>query len=231
MRADGIHQIAVRRGIPGHHAANHRPSGLKRLERARERRIANLGELEHHRHAVRAQHAPHLAERRRLVREVAHAERHQHRVKRLVGERQRRRVHLREIQRRATAVQHAVAAGRQHFAVDVGQHHLAAAVRRAENLSRREQRHIARARRQIEHALARPQARHFHGDALHQPMAAERHDVVHGVVAMRDGVEHAAYATGLLRRRNPLGAEVDRRHRRRGILRGINVHRCVAPAS
>src|SRR5262245_19882412 len=50
---------------------------------------------------------------------------------------------------------------------------------------------------------------HLDGDALQQPMRAERHQVVHQVVAFGDGRKHAGDAPVLLARGALLEAELD----------------------
>ena len=67
---------------------------------------------------------------------------------------------------------------------------------------------VAAAGSNIEYALSRPRPRHRDGEVLPHAMQAERHEIVHQVVALGDLVEHFADAAGLLVFRNSLVTEI-----------------------
>ena len=111
-----------------------------------------------------------------------------------VRERQALRVRDHEGDLRAEAlVDQAVAAAREHLAVDVGQHREPV----APDLAREAGAEVAGAGGDVERALPGPQARLQQREALPQPVHAAGHEVVHQVVAAGDGIEHAADARGL----------------------------------
>ena len=131
MHADGLGEVAVALGVagnpapqPGQHAE--RVGVVDRLQRRR----AQLRELEHRQLPARAQHAEHLAQRARLVRDVAQAEGDAHDVEAARCERQRLGVHLRAGDGGHQAfVDDAPAPLAQHRRVDVGEYHLALVAR------------------------------------------------------------------------------------------------------
>ena len=137
----------------------------------------------------------HLGQRGGLVGHVAQAEGDRQVVEGAVGERQRLGIDLQPLEAAdATAIVHAPAAGFEHGPVDVGDEHLAAGL----DPSPDEVRDIARAPGEIQHRLAGPQAAAGHEVALPQPVDADRHQVVHQVVAIRHRREHAADQLRLL---------------------------------
>ncbi len=93
-------------------------------------------------------------------------------------------------------------ADREHVRVDVGHGHLRTLADHAEG-------DVSGAAGHVEDMLAG--ARFHPGDeaVLPQPVKAARHDVVHHVVAARDGTEDLADAAGLLFRADELLAEID----------------------
>ena len=152
----------------------------------------------------------HLAQAGFLVGEVAHSESHQHGIEGTVCKRQRGGVALGKDDVGATAIEQLVAAYGHHRAVDVGENHTrCAAIARRRHMAGRQPGDVSSAASKIQHPFAGPQPGHFHRRALQQPVAAQRHQVVHQVVALGNGVEHAANTPRLFRRRHPLAAEID----------------------
>jgi len=101
-------------------------------------------------------------------------------------------------------IQKAVAAHRQHRAVDVRQHDLPG---RTDPIGE-QLREIAGAAGQVEHPHSRAHARRADREPLPKPVQTRRHQVVHQIVPGGDRVEHAAHASGLLVWRNLLEAEI-----------------------
>ena len=137
----------------------------------------------------------HRGEGARLVGDVPEPERDGHAVERVVGERQRLGVALGVVDVADDArVDQTLAPGAEHRRVDVGEQHLPAAADAARELPGQ----IPRAARDVEDALPRAHARLLDREPLPDPVDAERHQVVHDVVARRDRVEHLADQRGLL---------------------------------
>ena len=127
------------------------------------------------------------------MRHVAQAESDRHAVKVIVGERQFLGVALRYRQQEALVAQ-TVAAVCEHGVVDVGQPHLTGLA----DLARKSQRQVAGTTRDVEHARAFAHAAAIDGERLPQAMQPTRHQVVHQVVAIGDGIEHTGHAPGLV---------------------------------
>ena len=198
MAVDGVHQIAIRCRIAHHQATEDRPGAAIGIPQARQeprRTGPGLGELQHHRHPAAAQHAVHLAQARILVREVAQAEGDRDGIEGAPLKRESGAVGLHAIDVGAALVEHPVAPHGEHRGIDVGQYDAA----RAAHRESQERCHIAAAAGQVQRSLTAPQPRQLHQRTLEQAMGAERHEIVHHVVALRHRVEHLGAATLLLR--------------------------------
>ena len=97
-----------------------------------------------------------------------------------------------------------VAAASQHLCIDVGEHDESGCA----YLLQHSEAEIAGATSHIERALTRAQARAPEREAFPQAMRARGHQVVHQVVAVRDGIEHAANTARLLAPGHLLEAEI-----------------------
>src|SRR5205085_6508986 len=82
-------------------------------------------------------------------------------------------------------VEQPIAAALEHASVDVCGPDFAL----RSDAPRERGREIAAAARDIEHALAAPRPRHRDGEGLPVTVQAERHEIVHHVVALGDAIE------------------------------------------
>ncbi len=112
------------------------------------------------------------------------------------------------------APERAVAGDGEHCGIDVTQQDLAAA------FAQPAEAHVARAARDVEQRVRGPRIERGDKDALPCTVDAERHQVVHQVVARRHAVEDRAHQARLLRFRHAAVAEIG----------GPGAHRVVAHA-
>jgi hypothetical protein len=117
---------------------------------------------------------------------VAQAESHAHAIEIRLGEWQALGIATHRGSH-ASRVKHAVAAAREHRAVDVAHPDFGSA--RGERA-----RQVAAAGGDIEHALARADTRDGNSECLPQAVHSERHQVVHQVVPVGDSIEYLADA-------------------------------------
>src|SRR5581483_4864916 len=204
MHADRFGEVAIRFARAHHALAEPRQHAerveiVERLERGPDAR-----ELEHHEAAAFLQDARHLGKRPLLVRHVAQAEADGDAVEIAGREGQAFGVALHRGRQHA-AIEQAIAPALQHLAVDVRRPDLA--LRRHAPRERRGE--IAAARSDVKHALAGTRARAGDGECLPVAMQAERHEVVHHVVAFGDPIEHLGDAVGFLRFADLAKTEVD----------------------
>ena len=208
MHTDRLGQVAVTVGIARHQLAKLR----QHLERIPVvgflQRLGDGRELQHQQLAARLEHAVHLLERDVLVRHVAQAEGHGRDIKIVVGKRQLLGVADHRGQRHA-GIKQTVSPGAQHGFVDVGVDHLTG---RADLLGKSHCQ-VAGATRDVEHARAFAHIGDQHRVGLPGAMQAQRHQVVHQVVARRNRVEHAPYALRLLRFVDRFKSEMGGTHR------------------
>ena len=141
------------------------------------------------------------AERHVDARHVADAERDGHRIETAVGERQRFGIAFGKGDRLAEVTRFgALAADREHVGIDVAHRRprLLAAGRDGAH------RHVAGAAGDVEQRERPRFGRIERGDqrVLPGPMQAERHQIVHQVVARRDAVEHVVDQRLLVRKRH-----------------------------
>src|SRR5690606_9358701 len=154
------------------------------------------------------------------VGDVAQAEADRDAMERAVRERQRLRVrlHVGDVAGDA-GIEQPVAAELEHPPVDVRDEH----VPRSSDPLREAEREVPAAGRDVERLLAGAQARLRDGEALPVPVQAERHHVVHQVVAGGDRVEDAAHLLLLPADRHALVAEIGEPLPPRRPLRGLVV--------
>ena len=143
-----------------------------------------------------------LAERRRDVGHIPDAEHDRVGVKASIGKGQRLGILLPPDEAAEPALVGARFADFEHVGVDVGDGHMRAAPREAEG-------DVAGAAGHVEDVFAGP--RLYPGDeaVLPQPVHSARHEVVHHIVAARDGAEDRTDASRLLFGRHQRIAEVD----------------------
>ena len=115
-------------------------------------------------------------------------------------------------------IEQPVATFAQHRAVDVRQDHHAGLA----HLLRKAGSKVAGAARDVERALAGPQARQRQREFLPETMRAPGHQVVHQVVVARNRIEHAAHTALLFVPRNAFVAEISV-----GVLLGLG-HRAAS---
>src|SRR5690606_5223339 len=145
----------------------------------------------------------HFGERAILVGHVAQAEGDGDPVEIAVRERQRLRVAL-DGRLDVARVEHAVTADRQHRGIDVGEPDLASRTDAAgKGLGE-----IGGAAGHVEHLHARAHAGLADGEGLPGAVQADRHQVVHQVVALRDRMEDAGHLARLLLGGYPPVAEI-----------------------
>ncbi len=196
--------------------------------------MLRLREFQHEQAAAGPQHAAHRGERRRLVGDVSQPEPDRHAIEAAIGEGQGLGIRDREGDLRAeSAIDQPVAAAREHFAVDVGEHGESGGA----DLAREAGAEIAGAGGDVERALPGPEAGLRQCETLPQAMHAGGHQVVHQVVVAGDRIENAAHARGFLRGRDALVAEIDGfqgtpilRVRRRASARRQRAERASSPA-
>jgi len=93
-----------------------------------------------------------------------------------------------------TAIEQAIAAALQHLAVHIGRPDFAFGA----DAARERSSEIAAAGGDVEHPLAAARPRNCHRKRLPVAVQAERHEIVHQVVALGDAVEHLADTLRLL---------------------------------
>ena len=210
VHADGFCEVAVAGLVAGHQTTEPRQyaEGIQIVEGTHQRQ-RRLREFEHQQPAARPQHPRHGGQGRRLVGDVAQPEADAHAVEAARREGQALGVGLYEAHVAAHArVEQPRAAALEHARIDVRHHD--AAVRA--HLRGEGAREIAGAGGDVQAPVPGAQTALLDREALPQPMRAQRHQVVHQVVAIGDGIEHAAHALALVaprrlpRSRNACGA-------------------------
>src|SRR5690349_5735240 len=188
--ADRFGQVLVAVRVAGEQLAELRQH-LERVEivELAEQLALHARELQYQRATAGLEHATDVGQRLVLVGDVAQAEGHGHGIEGVVREGQALGVELGPAQAAdQAAVGQPVAPDAEHGGVDVAHHHLALVAD-----YRLEQRgDVAGAAGQIQHAVAAAHAADRHEMALPQAVDAERHQVVHQVVAARDRGEYLA---------------------------------------
>src|SRR5256884_7238474 len=183
--ADRLGQVTVGGGIshdafsqPGQHLERVQVIGL--LER-----LPDLRKFEHQQPPAWFQAEHHYSERGVLARHVAQAEADSDAVEIACCEWQPLGVALHG-RGESAGIEQAVSSPLQHAAVDVGQPDLAA----WRHASHQGPGRVAASARHVEHALAGPRARKLDGKRLPHAVQAERHQVVHQVIALGNAVEY-----------------------------------------
>src|SRR5687767_1599987 len=124
-----------------------------------------------------------------FVRHVAQAERNADAMEIVARKGQTLGIALHD-RRREPGVEHAISASREHGSVNVGEYDLAV---RADAV-REKPGQIAGSARDIQYALTRSDSALIDRETLPQPVQPDGHQVIHQIVASRDGLEHAGNA-------------------------------------
>src|SRR5699024_8736341 len=147
-------------------------------------RYLRRGKLEYQHAAAGAGDARHFTQCGRLVGDVTQAEADGDAVETVVGKRQLFGVRQGEIDiGRDAAIAQAAAAACQHAGVDVRERHVAVAA----DIAGKGGGQIPGAAGQIEHVLARAYGGQLVREVFPRPVDAQRHEIVHQVVAIGDG--------------------------------------------
>ena len=118
---------------------------------------------------------------------------------------------------RTTLINEPIPTTSQHLAIDVAHHHTAL---RADTSCKCEGQ-VARAAGDIEHVLASPDIGLRDCRRLPGPMQAQRHQVIHQVIADRDRIKYPGYPLGFFSGRDLFKAEVG----------GVLIHRPILVAA
>ena len=192
MHADRFGEVAVGALVLRDELAQAREDGERIGVVGLRERFPHLREFEHQHAPAGAGDARHLGQRAILVRHVAKPEGHAHAVEGIGCERQLLRI-AHGKRREVARIDQLVAPDREHGRIDVGHPHAAPG---ADALGERE-RQVAAAGGHVEDLVALAHARERDGESLPHAMQAHRHQVVHEVVAGRDGTEDLADLGGL----------------------------------
>ena len=119
------------------------------------------------------------------MRHIAQAKRDRDNIEIIAGERDFLAIALHR-QGHQAFVDHAVTPNTKHGAIDVGEYHLAG---RADAFGEG-QRQISGTAGNIQHAITRTCAALLDGKSLPDSMQSERHEVVHDVITLGDGMEN-----------------------------------------
>ena len=199
-------QIAVARGV----FRDQRTHARQNLERVRvvrgiQRPELRPRELEHEQPPTWFQHAVHRTEGHILVGHVAQTEADRHTMKASVPERQQLGIGDDTADVAGdSGIEQAVAPDVEHLAIDVGNDDPAS----GSDPSCQRDAEIGCTGGDVERRLPGFEPRLFDREAFPEPVQAERHQIVHQVVARCHRVEDAAHTVPFLRDRDSLVAEV-----------------------